>query len=105
MEGKRQVTRQVESYNLDVVIAVGYRVNTVMGTKFRQWANKVLKTYLTTGFVIDKKRVQENYDKFLAVVEDIKKVLPESAEAIKSLDALELVKLFANTGFIQKRVD
>ena len=47
---------QVDAYNLDVIIAVGYRVNSKRGTLFRQWANKVLKEYLLTGYVINKER-------------------------------------------------
>ena len=43
---------QVDVYNLDVIIAVGYRVNSKRGTLFRQWANKILKEYLLTGYVI-----------------------------------------------------
>ena len=64
VEGKRQVKRYIEYYNLDVIIAVGYRVNSKMGTKFRQWANKVLKEYLLKGYVINENRVivsNENY--------------------------------------------
>ena len=43
---------QVDVYNLDVIISVGYRVNSVEGIKFRRWANKILKEYLLTGYVI-----------------------------------------------------
>ena len=48
-EGKRSVKRQQKFYNLDVIISVGYRVKSVYGTRFRQWANKVLKDYLLRG--------------------------------------------------------
>jgi len=46
IEGKRKVNRVIEHYNLDMIIAIGYRVNTKRGTQFRQWANPVLKNYL-----------------------------------------------------------
>jgi prophage maintenance system killer protein len=52
-------TYQVEYYNLDVIISVGYRVKSKQGTQFRIWANKVLKDYLTKGYAIDQKRFQE----------------------------------------------
>src|ERR1700722_5270257 len=52
-------TYQVEYYNLDVIISVGYRVKSKQGTQFRIWANKVLKDYLTNGYAIDQKRFQE----------------------------------------------
>ena len=96
-EGGRQVLRRVEHYNLDLIIAVGYRVNTVMGTRFRQWATKTLRSYLMNGFVVDRKKVIANYEKFIETIEDIKKVLPANAEAFKSEDALDLIKLFADT--------
>lgn len=49
-EGNRSVTRNIEFFNLDVIISVGYRVNTSRGIQFRQWANKVLKDYLLRGY-------------------------------------------------------
>ena len=54
-EGGRMVNRQVELYNLDVIISVGYRVNTKRGIQFRQWANKVLKEYLLRGYSINQR--------------------------------------------------
>ena len=60
-EGNRKVKRNIVYYNLDVIISVGYRVNSKRGTKFRQWANKVLKEYLLKGYVIDTRiRALEN---------------------------------------------
>jgi len=52
-------TYQVEHYNLDVIISVGYRVNSVRGTQFRQWATKRLKDYLVDGYAINQKRLEE----------------------------------------------
>lgn len=52
-EGKRQVRRQKDFYNLDMIIAVGYRVNSKKATRFRQWATKTLKGYITKGFVLN----------------------------------------------------
>ena len=50
MEGGRRITRNIEHYNLDVMISVGYRVNSLCGTQFRIWANKILKDYLVLDF-------------------------------------------------------
>lgn len=50
---------QVDYYNLDAIISVGYRVNSKQGTKFRQWSNRVLKEYLAQGFSLNKYRLQE----------------------------------------------
>ncbi len=54
-EGKRKVARYLTYYNLDVIISVGYRVNTYQGTQFRIWANKVLKEYLLKGYAVNKR--------------------------------------------------
>src|SRR5882724_1630766 len=54
-EGKRRVTRQVTRYNLDIIISVGYRVNSIRGTQFRIWANKLLKDYLVKGYALHEK--------------------------------------------------
>ena len=52
-EGKRMVTREMPMYNLDMIISVGYRVNSKRGVKFRQWANKILKEYLVKGYAVN----------------------------------------------------
>ena len=52
-EGSREVRRTLDHYNLDVIIAVGYRVNSKKATRFRQWATKTLKEYITKGFVLN----------------------------------------------------
>lgn len=54
-EGKRTVRRRVNLYNLDVIISVGYRVKSIRGTRFRQWANRVLKEYLLNGYSINRR--------------------------------------------------
>lgn len=58
MEGKRKVTRNVEYYNLDVIISVGYRIKSQVGTRFRQWANSVLKQYLLRGYAMHQPMMQ-----------------------------------------------
>ena len=58
-EGKRQVNRNIDHYNLDVIISVGYRVNSKQGTQFRIWANRVLKDYLVKGYSINEKRLAQ----------------------------------------------
>jgi prophage maintenance system killer protein len=59
-EGKRQVEREIEFYNLDMIISVGYRVNSKRGTQFRIWATQRLRDYLLKGYLINEKRLQEN---------------------------------------------
>lgn len=57
-EGNRNVTRNIDFFNLDVIISVGYRVNTVRGIQFRQWANKVLQEYLLRGYAVNQRLMQ-----------------------------------------------
>lgn len=54
-EGGRQVTRTIPYFNLDMIISVGYRVNSKRGVKFRQWANRVLKEYLVKGYAVNER--------------------------------------------------
>ena len=58
-EGRREVRRLVKHYNLDAVIAVGYRVRSHRGTQFRRWATERLREYLVTGFTLDDERLKE----------------------------------------------
>lgn len=59
-EGEREVERNIDYYNLDVIISVGYRVKSQRGTQFRIWANSVLKEYLIKGFAMDDERLKGN---------------------------------------------
>jgi len=58
-EGKRDVNRSIDHYNLDMIISVGYRVNSKRGTQFRQWATNRLKDYLIKGYAINEKRLEQ----------------------------------------------
>lgn len=59
LEGSREVERQVEYYNLDMIISVGYRVKSTRGVQFRRWATNVLRQYLMQGYVCQQKRLQD----------------------------------------------
>jgi hypothetical protein len=76
-EGDRQVQREVEYYNLDVIISVGYRVKSHRGTQFRIWATQRLREYIIKGFAMDDERLKQagggNYfDELLARIRDIR---------------------------------
>lgn len=88
----------VNFYNLDVIISVGYRVKSLRGTQFRIWATNTLKQHLTQGYTLNKKRISQNYNNFLKAVDSVKKLLPKEG-AMKSEDTLELMKMFASTWF------
>ncbi len=59
IEGGRAIVRQMDYYNLDVIISVGYRVKSQRGVQFRQWANRILKDYLVKGYAINEKLRRE----------------------------------------------
>ena len=76
-EGARSVSRDIEYYNLDVIISVGYRVKSLRGTQFRIWASSILKEYMKKGFTLDDDRLKRlgggNYfDELLARIRDIR---------------------------------
>ena len=68
LEGSRQVRRTVTCYNLDAIISVGYRVNSILGVKFRQWATGVLKEYLLRGYSVNARmsQLEDKMDRRLA---------------------------------------
>lgn len=81
-EGKRQVSREIDHYNLEAILAVGYRVRSPRGTQFRQWATQTLQQYLIKGFVMDDERlknppvgssaVPDYFDEMLERIRDIR---------------------------------
>ena len=95
-ESGRTVKRQVDIYNLEILIAVGYRIHSVVGTKFRQWATKVLKEHITKGFTINRTQIQKNYQEFLKAVESVQNLLPEHV-TLDPKTILELIKEFSST--------
>ena len=89
LEGTRNVKRKINLYNLDMIIAVGYRVNSKRGTVFRRWANSVLKQYMLKGYAIDPDRVlvtQENYINLVNVVNRIDNTQERLVSRIEKLE-------------------
>ncbi|USD65298.1 virulence RhuM family protein [Vibrio sp. SCSIO 43136] len=82
LEGTRQVSRQIDHYNLEAILAVGYRVRSQRGTQFRQWATQILQEYLIKGFAMDDERlknppvghsaVPDYFDEMLERIRDIR---------------------------------
>ena len=79
MEGNREVKRMMELYNLDAIISVGYRVNSIRATQFRQWCTYVIRQFSLRGYVIDKKRMENGtfinedyFDHLLAEIREIR---------------------------------
>lgn len=90
-------TYQVQFYSLDVILAVGYRVNSKKAIAFRQWATKTLKEHIQKGYTINRHRIKANYDGFLKAVADVKSIA--AGAAVDKDSVLELVTLFADTWF------
>lgn len=97
-EGSREIKRAVKYYNLDVLISVGYRINSVVGTNFRIWATKTLKQHITAGYTINRARIAKNYEEFMSAVDKVKSLLPVGNE-LDATATLDLVRLFADTWF------
>ena len=90
-EGKRDVVRNIPFYNLDMIISVGYRVNSKRGIIFRKWANKVLKDYLLKGYVVNQKRL-EYLEKTIKLIDIAGRMDTE----LKADEAKEIIKVINN---------
>jgi len=67
-------------YNLDMIISVGYRVNSKTATKFRKWATQTLKQHITQGYTINPHRITKNYESFLHAVEEVKALAKDNQQ-------------------------
>ena len=87
---------KTQYYNLDAIIAVGYRVNSKRATHFRIWATKTLKEHLLKGYTINRRQIAKNYDAFMKAVADIQALLPEHI-TLDPKTVLDLIREFAST--------
>ena len=87
-EGGRTIRRNIEYYNLDVVISVGYRVKSKNGTKFRQWANKILKDYMLKGYAVNHRRL-EYLEKTIKLIDIANRI----DEKLENNDTKEILKV------------
>ena len=90
-EGKRNITRNIEFYNLDMIISVGYRVKSKNGVIFRKWANKVLKDYLLKGYAVNEKRL-EYLEKTVKLIDIAGRIDDE----LNFSEAQEIIKVINN---------
>jgi len=86
----------VEYFNLDMILSVGYRVNSKQATFFRQWATKIIRDHITKGYTINPVRIKKNYAEFLTAVDKVKALLPAHVKP-GTESILELIKVFADT--------
>ena len=85
-EGSRNVTRQIPYYNLDVILAVGYRVSSKVATDFRKWATNVLKQYLVSGYAINEKRLAEKQEQIEVLRNSLNLLTRSIASQAKNID-------------------
>ncbi len=93
-EGKREIQRNLDHYNLDMIISVGYRVNSVRGTQFRQWATQRLKDYLVQGYALNEKRLAQKQQEITYLKTGIR-ILNRAMEEQVTAEEADLLKIFA----------
>ena len=97
IKGKTQ-SKEVEFYNLDIILAIGYRTNSLKAIEFRKWATKTLKEYITKGYTINSNLLKQKKELYLQVLEDIKKLSSEN-RVISNTQIIDLIKNFSSTWF------
>jgi prophage maintenance system killer protein len=107
MEGSRKVRRNIELYNLDAIISVGYRVNSKRGVRFRQWATSVLKDHLIKGYTVNERRLAE---KGLSEMEQAIALLTRTLESHESLSdegraVLDVISRYAKSWSLLLKYD
>lgn len=95
-EGKRDIERNIEYYNLDMILSVGYRINSKRATQFRIWATKTLKDHLVKGYTINKKRLIKTQNKLKDLQETITFLQEKSKSELFSDQRQEILNLLAN---------
>lgn len=99
-------TYQVEHYNLDVIISVGYRVKSLQGTRFRQWATRVLREHLTQGYSLDRQRFERNAAELEAALALVKKAAAgESLSAEQGRGLVDVIARYTQTFLWLQRYD
>ena len=97
IKGKTQ-SKEVEFYNLDIILAIGYRTNSLKAIEFRKWSTKTLKEHITKGFTINENLLNQKRELYLQVLEDIKKLSSEN-RLISNTQIIDLIKNFSSTWF------
>lgn len=90
-EGEREITRNLEYYNLDMILSIGYRVKSDKGIIFRKWANKILKDYMLKGYAINQKRL-EYLEKTIKLID----IANRMDERLENNDAKEILKVIGD---------
>ncbi|MDZ7769222.1 MAG: virulence protein RhuM/Fic/DOC family protein [Woeseiaceae bacterium] len=105
-EGARQVSRDIEHYNLDVIISVGYRIKSQQGTRFRQWATRTLRKHLARGWTLNRQRFEANARELEAAMALVRKTAQNPELTTDSGRGLvDIVARYAQTFLLLQRYD
>ena len=105
-EGGRSVNRRIEYFNLDAVISVGYRVNSVRATRFRQWATRTLREHMTQGYTLNRHRLEANARELEAAILLVRKAVQNPDLRIDAGRGLvEIIARYAQTFLLLQRYD
>jgi len=98
-EGNREVVREIELYNLDVIISLGYRVNSQRATQFRIWATKILKEHIVQGYTLNQKRLaQKGLDELTQTMELLRSTIQQSEIALdEAKGMLDIILTYSRT--------
>ena len=106
LEGQRQVKRQIEHYNLDAIISVGYRVNSRSAVQFRQWATRILREHLSQGWTLNRQRFEANAQELQAAMALLRKAAQSTALDVQSGRGLvDIASRYAETFLLLQRYD
>lgn len=105
-EGKRRVSRSLEFYNLDMIISVGYRVNSAQATRFRIWATRTLKEHLTRGYTLNQRRLEQNARELQAALEMVRRTAGSEALTVEAGRGLvDVIARYTQTFLLLQRYD
>lgn len=105
-EGGREVVREIEYFNLDAIISVGYRVNSKRGVRFRQWATRILREHLVRGYTINRQRFEANARELEATLRLVKKAASSGELSLDSGRGLvEVIARYTQTFLLLQRYD
>lgn len=105
-EGSRRVQRDIELFNLDAIICVGYRVNSSQATRFRQWATRILREHLTQGWTLNRQRFEENAQELEAALTLVRKAAQSPAlDTDSGRGLVDIVSRYAQTFLLLQRYD
>ncbi len=105
MEGGRQVIRQIEHFNLDAIVSVGYRVNSSSATRFRQWATRILRQHLTQGYTLSRERFEQNVAELEAALTLVKKAAAAEISTDQGRGLVDVIARYTQTFLWLQRYD